>query len=151
MKGFTLIELTVALSIMTILVAVMLPRFVQLQRSVRISNLRALHGSVNATSTFIHASLQLRAGQPDSAPCLGGAIADNRLTGLGTVCSSAGLLRTRRLPRQHARARPARLASGAGPAFKPEPTQLLAMVPGGAASVTTLPAPTRTPDTCIFP
>ncbi len=94
MKGFTLIELTVALSIMTILVAVMLPRFVQLQRAARIGNLKGLHGSVSVATTLIHASLQTQGGQRDTRACTGGGLADNQFTGPGTVCTQAGLVHT---------------------------------------------------------
>lgn len=95
MKGITLIELSVALGILAILAAVMLPRIAQLQRSARIGELRYLHGIVSSRVTLVHMAAQVRQGQPDTAPCAGGSgTADNRLQGAGTVCTQQGLLAT---------------------------------------------------------
>lgn len=94
MKGFTLIELSVALSIMAILAAVLLPRMAQLQRAARVGNLKGLHGSVAAASTLVHARLVVRSGQPDTVECAGGGFADNQATGSDTVCTESGLIHT---------------------------------------------------------
>ncbi len=94
MKGFTLIELSVALSIMALLAAVMLPRMAQLQRAARIGNLKGLHGAVAVASTLVHASVVARNGQRDSVTCAGGGMADNQVTGPGTVCTESGLIHT---------------------------------------------------------
>lgn len=94
MKGITLIELSVALSILAILAAVMLPRIAQLQRSVRVGELRYLHGIVSARVTLVHLAAQLRQDAPDPKPCLGGRTADNQTQGAGTVCSEHGLIAT---------------------------------------------------------
>lgn len=94
MKGFTLIELSVALSIMAILAAVLLPRMAQLQRTARIGNLKGLHGAVAVASTLVHASMVARNGQRDTTACAGGGIADNQAVGPGTVCTESGLIHT---------------------------------------------------------
>lgn len=92
MKGITLIELSVALSILAILAAVMLPRIAQLQRSARIGELRHLHGIVSARVTLMNMAARVRQGQPDAAPCKGGPRADNQLQGTGTMCTEHGLV-----------------------------------------------------------
>lgn len=95
MKGITLIELSIALSILAILAAVMLPRVAQLQRSARIGELRYLHGIVSTRVMLVSITARLRQGQPDAQPCAGGsARADNRTTGAGTVCVEHGLIAT---------------------------------------------------------
>jgi MSHA pilin protein MshA len=94
MKGFTLIELSVALSIMAMLAAVLLPRMAQLQRTARIGNLKGLHGAVAVAATLVHAKLVARSGLRDTVACAGGGIADNQAVGPGTVCTEAGLVHT---------------------------------------------------------
>lgn len=94
MKGITLIELSVALSILALLAAVMLPRIAQLQRAARIGELRHLHGIVSAQVTLVHMAAWLRQGQPDAGPCAGTMRADNQLRGRGTVCTEQGLVAT---------------------------------------------------------
>lgn len=94
MKGITLIELSVALSILAILAAVMLPRIAELQRAVRVGELRYLHGIVSTRVTLVNIAAKLRAGAPDAKACAGGAIADNQIQGTGTVCSEHGLVAT---------------------------------------------------------
>ena len=94
MKGFTLIELSVALSIMAILAAVLLPRMAQLQRMARVGNLKGLHGAVAVAATLAHAKVVARNGQRDTVACAGGGFADNQPAGPGTVCTEAGLIHT---------------------------------------------------------
>lgn len=94
MKGFTLIELSVALSIMAILAAVLLPRMAQLQRTARVGNLKGLHGAVAVAATLVHAKVVARNGQRDTATCTGGGVADNQAIGPGTVCTEGGLIDT---------------------------------------------------------
>jgi prepilin-type N-terminal cleavage/methylation domain-containing protein len=94
MKGITLIELSVALSILAILAAVMLPRIAQLQRSARIGELRHLHGVVSTRMTLVNITARLRQGAPDPAPCAAGRTANNKVDGAGTVCSEHGLIAT---------------------------------------------------------
>lgn len=92
MKGITLIELSVALCILAILAAVLLPRIAQLQRAARVGELRYLHGIVSTRVMLVHTAVRLRHAAPDLKPCAGGAVADNREQGTGTVCTEAGLM-----------------------------------------------------------
>ncbi|MEO8153958.1 MAG: type II secretion system protein [Rhizobacter sp.] len=94
MKGFTLIELTVALGVMAMLAAMLLPRVAQLQRSARAGKLQGVRGSVVARVMLVHTAATLRNGQRDMLACAGGGIADNQLTGPGTVCTDKGLVHT---------------------------------------------------------
>jgi MSHA pilin protein MshA len=92
MKGLTLIELSVCLSILAILAAVLLPRIVQLQRAARVGELRFLHGIVSTRVMLVHTAVRLRQAAPDAKPCLGGATADNHAQGAGTLCTEGGLV-----------------------------------------------------------
>ncbi len=92
MKGITLIELSVALCIVAILAAVLLPRMAELQRAVRVGDLRHLHGLLSTRVMLAHIAVQARQGRPDAGPCAGGAIADNQITGRGSVCTDRGLV-----------------------------------------------------------
>jgi MSHA pilin protein MshA len=92
--GFTLIELLVVICIVAVTTSFALPKFWQLQRQARIGHLNAARGAVHAAATLIHARALTRNDSADTSACAGGAIADNRLDGPGTVCTEHGLVRT---------------------------------------------------------
>ncbi len=84
------------LTVIAVLAAIALPRFMNLQRDARIGHLQGVRGSVASSSMLVHSALLARRNVIDSAPCPAatGFTADNLMVGAGTVCTENGIIHT---------------------------------------------------------
>jgi MSHA pilin protein MshA len=84
----------VVITILGILAAVAMPRFIGLQRDARMAKLSAARGAVGSATALVHGTILVRSGVADVVACAGGGFGSNVAAGAGSVCTENGLVAT---------------------------------------------------------